>query len=166
MSRQYTVPRHLRWQLRSLGKIWRPVVTSCGLMEWSDREIGRLRPAWVKEFLRRHVWRCAFLTLLYLVAFTFLAASFERYWHWVTTVEAVAGEPVKSIDKWKSYCVVNPWSHGCTPPDSAAGRAGPFSGGRVERVQTARGSSSLLDADPDCDQGPLACGRMANPPGS
>jgi len=155
VRRQYAVPRHLRRKLRSLGKCWRPVVIPCGLKEWSDKEIGRLRPAWMDEFLRRHVWRCAFLTLLYLIAFTFLAASFERYWHWVTTVEAVAGEPVKSLDKWKSYCTVNRWGRGCGQAGSAPDGA----------VRTARGPS-LLDARPDCGQEPLACGRMADHPGS
>jgi hypothetical protein len=175
MSRQYAIPRQVQRQLRSLGKCWRPVVIPCGLKEWSDREIGRLRPAWVKEFLRRHVWRCSFLTLLYLMAFTFLGASFERYWHWVTTVEAVAGEPVTSIDKWKSYCVVKPWSRGCkpaladvpgTPVHGEEQGIRPLTGpahsatGGGERVHTA-GGLSLLEHSLGCGPESPACTPMA-----
>jgi len=79
-----------RRQLRRLGAYQRAVVESSGVMEWSDRELARLSPSWIKAFLRRHVVRCAFLALLYLLGLAFLGASFERYWHWLQNVEAVA----------------------------------------------------------------------------
>ncbi|HTU00689.1 MAG TPA: hypothetical protein VMG58_02695 [Candidatus Sulfotelmatobacter sp.] len=113
--RRHPIPRALRRKLRRLGKCWRPVVVTSGLKEWSDDEIARLRSGWMKGFLHRHICRSAFLVLLYLMAFGFLAASFERYWHWVTTVEAVAGEPVKMVDKWKAYCVVHASIRACKP---------------------------------------------------
>jgi hypothetical protein len=84
-------------------------------MEWSDRELARLRPIWVKTFLRRHMIRCAFLALLYLMALAFLGASFERYWHWLQSVEAVAGEPVITVDRWTAYCRVKPLTRACRP---------------------------------------------------
>ena len=84
-------------------------------MEWSDRELARLRPVWIKTFLRRHVIRCALLAFLYLAALVFLGASFERYWHWLQSVEALAGEPVKTVDRWTAYCRVKPFARACRP---------------------------------------------------
>ena len=117
--RRHPIPRALQRKLRRLGKCWRPVVVTSGLKEWSDEEIARLRSGWLRGFLHRHICRSAFLILLYLVAFGFLAASVERYWHWVTTVEAVAGESVKTVDKWKAYCIVNTSTKACKPAVAA-----------------------------------------------
>jgi hypothetical protein len=83
--------------------------------EWSDRELARLQPSWVKDFLRRHVTRCAVLVCLYLFALVLLGASFERYWHWLRTTEAVAGEPMRKVDRWTAYCRVNPGTRACRP---------------------------------------------------
>jgi hypothetical protein len=91
--------------------------------DWSDREIARLRPSWMQEFLRGHVCRCAFLVLLYLVALGFLGASFERYWYWIGQVEAVASEPVKTINQRKAFCIVKPWTKACTPTPANASPA-------------------------------------------
>ena len=84
-------------------------------MEWSDRELARLKPIWIKTFLRQHVIRCALLAFLYLMALTFLGASVERYWHWLQSVEAVAGEPIRTVDRWTAYCRVNPLTRSCRP---------------------------------------------------
>jgi hypothetical protein len=67
----------------------------------------------VRALLRRHATRYALLTCLYLFAVAFLGASFERYWHWLRTAEAVAEEPVRKVDRWTAYCRVKPWSQGC-----------------------------------------------------
>jgi hypothetical protein len=109
------LPWRLRQQLRRLGDHPRAVGKSSGAKEWSDREIACLRPWRVKAFLRRHGTRCALLACLYLSAVAFLGASFERYWYWVRTTEAVAGEPVRKVDRWTAYCRVRPWTHGCRP---------------------------------------------------
>jgi hypothetical protein len=109
------LPWRVRWQLRRLAACPRAVAESSGLKEWSDRELARLQPGWIKAFLRRHVVRCAVLALLYLVALAFLGASFERYWHWLQTVEVVAGEPVRTVDRWTAFCRVQPWTRACRP---------------------------------------------------
>ncbi len=123
------VPRRLRRRLRRLGKCWRPVVSSSGVKEWSDGEVARLRRSWISGFLRRHVCRCAFVALLYLVALAFLGASVERYWHWIQTIEADAGEPVRKVDQWKAYCAVRPWVRGCKPAAKATVQETPRVGG-------------------------------------
>jgi hypothetical protein len=118
---------HGPWRARPhrcrVGAYHRAVVESSGVMEWSDRELARLRPWWIKAFLRRHVVRCVFLALLYLVGLAFLGASFERYWHWLHRVEAVAGEPVRTVDRWTAYCRVNPLARACRPAPRASRRA-------------------------------------------
>ncbi|RPI08946.1 MAG: hypothetical protein EHM71_07235 [Zetaproteobacteria bacterium] len=63
--------------------------------------------------LRRHTTRCAVVACLLLVAATCVGASFERYLYWLRTTEAVAGEPVRKVDRWTAYCRVKPWSQGC-----------------------------------------------------
>ena len=115
------LPWRLRQQLRGLGDHPRAVGKSSGAKEWSDREIACLRPWRAKAFFRRHGTRCALLACLYLFAVAFLGASFERYRHWVRTTEAVAGEPVKKVDRWTAHCRVRPWTQGCRPV-SRAGR--------------------------------------------
>jgi hypothetical protein len=115
------LPWRLRHQLRRLGDHPHAVAKSSGAKEWSDREIACLRPWRARAFLRRHATRCALLACLYLLAVAFLGASFERYWHWVRTTEAVAGEPVRKVDRWTAHCRVRPWMQGCRPA-SRAGR--------------------------------------------
>jgi hypothetical protein len=114
------VPWRLRRQLRQLGVHPRAVAESSGIKEWSDGELARLQPWWIKAFLRRHVTRCAFVACLFLVALAFLGASFERYQHWLQTTEAVAGEPVRKVDRWTAYCRVNPWMRTCRPVSRTA----------------------------------------------
>jgi hypothetical protein len=132
-ARPRKVPWRLRRRLRRLGKCARPVVNSSGVKEWSDGEVARLRTSWISGFLRRHACRCAFLALLYLVALAFLGASVERYWHYIQTIEADAGEPVRKVDQWKAYCVVKPWARGCKPAARASAEAPPAAG-RVAAV--------------------------------
>lgn len=107
------LPWRLRQQLRRLGDHPRAVPRCSGAKEWSDREIAHLRPGRVKALLRRHATRCALLACLYLLAVAFLGASFERYWYWLRTAEATAGEPVTKVDRWTAYCRVKPSSPGC-----------------------------------------------------
>jgi hypothetical protein len=49
----------------------------------------------------------------------------ERFWHWVHAHEAVASEPVRTVDQWRAQCVVKPWVSGCktTRRANAAARA-------------------------------------------
>jgi hypothetical protein len=110
---QCHLPWRLRRKLRRLGDHPRALAASSGVKEWSDRELARLQPSWVTDFLRRHVTRCAVLVCLYLFALVFLGASFERYWHWLQTTESVAGEPVKKVDRWTAHCRVNPGTRAC-----------------------------------------------------
>lgn len=77
------------------------------------------RPSRATALLRRHATRYAVLACLYLLALAFLGASFERYWHWVRTTEAVAGEPVRKVDRWTAHCRVRPWLQGCRPASRA-----------------------------------------------
>jgi hypothetical protein len=107
-------------------------------MEWSDQELARLRPIWIKTVLRRHVIRCALLAFLYLMALAFLGASVERYWHWLQSVEAVAGEPVITVDRWTAYCRVKPLSRACHPaprPENRAATPVIASGVRVAGIE-------------------------------
>lgn len=116
------LPWRLRQQLRRLRAHPRAVGHSSGVKEWSDREVARLQPGRVKAFLRRHMAQCICLTCLYLGALAFLGASFERYWHWVQTTEAVASEPVKKVNRWTAYCRVQPWTQACRPIPSTGHR--------------------------------------------
>jgi hypothetical protein len=111
-----------RWQFRRLGAYRPAPAESSGAKEWSDRELARLRPSWFKTFLGRYRSHCAFLVFLYLLALVFLGASFERYWHWLQSVEAVAGEPVRIVDRWTAHCRVKPWTRSCRPAPSAGTR--------------------------------------------
>ncbi len=77
--------------------------------------MARLHPTWVHAFRRRHTLRCAVLFLFYLLAFGVLAASLERYWFWIQTVEAAGSPPVKTVSRWQAYSVVKPWSLPCRP---------------------------------------------------
>lgn len=128
------LPWGLRRKLRRLGHPPRALVESSGVKEWSDRELARLHPSWVKAFLRRHATRCAVLACLYLFTLVLLGASLERYWHWLQTTESVAGEPVRKVDRWTANCRVNPGMRACRP----ASRPGP---GVVALVRT-----SIADA--------------------
>lgn len=109
------LPWRLRHQLRRLGDHPRAVAESSGAKEWSDRALAPLRPSPATTVFRRHATRCVVLACLYLLALAFLGASFERYWHWVQTTEAVAGEPVRKVDRWTAHCRVRPWMQGCRP---------------------------------------------------
>jgi hypothetical protein len=124
-ARRFAGP--LRRRLRRLGRCWRPVVRSSGLKEWSDGEIARLRPRWVRAFLRRHRTRCAVLAVLYLIGLVLLAASFERYWRWSWTLEAVASEPVKTVNQWQAVCAARPWTAACRPDGRSPARGKPRS---------------------------------------
>ena len=75
--------------------------------------MARLLPGREKNLLRRPTTRYAVVACLLLFAATCLGASFERYLHWLRTTEAVAGEPVRKVDRWTAYCRVRPWSQGC-----------------------------------------------------
>lgn len=105
----------LRHQLRQLGDHPRAIAGSSGAKEWSDRIIAPLRPSGATSAYRRRAMRYAVLVCLYLLALAFLGASVERYWHWVQTTEAVAGEPVRKVDRWTAHCRVRPWLQGCRP---------------------------------------------------
>jgi len=107
------LPQALRAQLRGLSKCPRAIVQTSGLKEWSDAEIARLRSNWMERFLHCRVRWSAFLILLYLVACVLLAASLERYWHWVTTVESVAAAPIRKIDKWTAYSAIQGTARAC-----------------------------------------------------
>jgi hypothetical protein len=111
-----------RWQLRRRHAYQPASAEDSGAKEWSDRELARLRPSWFKTFLGRYRSHCAFLVFLYLLALLFLGASFERYWHWLQSVEAVAGEPVRIVDRWTAHCLVKPWTRACRPVSTAGSR--------------------------------------------
>jgi hypothetical protein len=122
-AREYRLRCSLRRRLRRLGHHWRPVVRSSGLKEWSDAEIARLQPRWVRTFLRRHRGRCAVLAILYVIGLGLLAASLERYWRWSWTLEAVASEPVKVVDQWQAVCAAKPWMAACRPSGRSPARS-------------------------------------------
>jgi hypothetical protein len=75
--------------------------------------VARLRPGPERGLTRRHAARYAVVVCLLLLAATCVGASFERYLYWLRTTEAVAGEPVRKVDRWTAYCRVKPWSQGC-----------------------------------------------------
>jgi hypothetical protein len=108
-----TLRWELRRQLRDLGKYSRAVPTCCGAKAWSDGAVARLRPRRESGQLRRRATRYAALGVLVLAVATCAGVSFGRYVHWLRTTEAVAGEPVKKVDRWTAYCRVKPWSQGC-----------------------------------------------------
>ncbi len=112
---QRCLPWRLRRKLRRLGDHPRALANSSGVKEWSDRELARLQPSWVRTFFRRHAIRCVVLVCLYLFALALLGASIERYWHWLQTTESVAGEPVTKVDRWTAHCRVNPGMRACQP---------------------------------------------------
>ncbi len=109
------LPWRLRHQLCRLGDHPRAVAESSGAKEWSDRAIAPLRPSRTATGFRRYAMRQVLPACIFLLALAFLGASFERYWHWVQTTEAVAGEPVRKVDRWTAHCRVRPWLQGCRP---------------------------------------------------
>jgi hypothetical protein len=133
------LPWRLRHQIRRLGDHPRAVAQGSGAKEWSDRAIATLRPSPATAFLRRNATRYALLACLYLLALAFLGASVERYWHWVRTTEAVAGEPVRKVDRWTAHCRVRPWLQGCRPASRAE------RGGVRAAVVSARTAMSASD---------------------
>jgi len=144
---QCHLPWRLRRKLRRFGDHPRARVESSGVKEWSDRELARLQPSWIKDFLRRHATRCAVLACLYLFALALLGASFERYWHWLQTTESVAGEPVRKVDRWTAHCRVNPGTRACRPAPRRVR-------GAVTLVSTSGAHATLAasDGEPDYDQ--------------
>jgi len=140
------LPWRLRHQLRRLGDHPRAVAKSSGAKEWRDGEIACLRPWRVRAFLRRHATRYALLACLYLLAIAFLGASFERYWHWVRTTEAVAGEPVRKVDRWTAHCRVRPWMQGCRPDSRAERGALSVMGASAKKITLARNDGGTAHA--------------------
>jgi hypothetical protein len=90
--------------------------------EWSDRGSDLLRPRGITRLASRSLTRCVVLACVYLGALGFLGASFEAYRHWLRTTEAVAGEPVRKVDRWTAYCRVKPWTRGCRSVPGAGRR--------------------------------------------
>lgn len=118
-------PWRLRHQFHPLGDRPRAVAEGSRARERSERPVAPLRSSRAATFFRRHATRCVTLACLYLLALAFLGASVERYWHWVQTTEAVAGEPVRKVDRWTAHCRVRPWLHGCrslTRPERGGAR--------------------------------------------
>jgi hypothetical protein len=142
---QCHLPWRLRRRLRRLGDHPRARAASSGVKEWSDRELARLQPSWVTDFLRRHVTRCAVLVCLYVFALVLLGASFERYWHWLQTTESVAGEPVRKVDRWTAHCRVNPGTRACRPSSRPVR-------GVVTLVSTSGASVTLAPGDGVSDE--------------
>jgi hypothetical protein len=153
------LPVRLRHQLRRLGDHPRAVAESSGAKEWSDRAIAPLRPSLATTFFRRHATRCIVLACLYLLALAFLGASFERYWHWVQTTEAVAGEPVRKVDRWTAHCRVRPWLQGCRAP------ARPERGGAHMAVVSAKSAMAASDDGGQASTGAIPF-TLAAMPGS
>jgi hypothetical protein len=92
--------------------------------------------------------QCVILACLYLCGLAFLGASFERYRHWLRTTEAVAGEPIRKVDRWTAYCRVKPWMRGCRPVRAvgyravslvAVSSAGAMSAGNRNGLENGRG---------------------------
>lgn len=133
------LPWRLRHQTRRLGDQPRAIAQSSGAKERSDPAISTFRPSRATAFLRRHATRYAVLACLYVLALVFLGASVERYWHWVRTTEAVAGEPVRKVDRWTAHCRVRPWLQGCRPASRAE------RGGVRAAVVSARTAMSASD---------------------
>ena len=149
------LPWRLRHQTRRLGDHPRAIARSSGVREWSDQAISNLRPSRATAFLRRYATRYAVLACLYLLALAFLGASVERYWHWVRTTEAVAGEPVRKVDRWTAHCRVRPWLQGCRPA-SRADR-----GGVRAAVVSARTAMSASDDSEQAYTGTVPFERAA-----
>jgi hypothetical protein len=144
------LPWRLRYQIRRLGVRPRAIAQSSGAKEWSDQVISNFRPSRATAFFRRHATRYAVLAGLYLLALAFLGASVERYWHWVRTTEAVAGEPVRKVDRWTAHCRVRPWLQGCRPAARAE------RGGVRAAVVSARTGMSASDDSEQVDTGAVA----------
>lgn len=147
------LPWRVRWQLRRLGAYRRAVAETSGAKEWSDRELERLRPSWIRRLLGRYMAQCAVLAFLYLLALLFLGASVERYWHWLQSVEAVAGEPVRTVDRWTAHCRVKPWTNACRPAPQAEIRKVTF--------RDRAGNGSHAPSGPLAEPGPSTVLRTA-----
>ena len=123
MSRWQRVVFH--WRLRRFLKrkaaTPRAVARSSGLMEWSDRELARLKPSWTRRFIRRQRLLARLfetLTLVTLVVATvFFALSLERFWVWESAAQTVLHEEKQVITKWQAWHAVK------RRPPSAQARA-------------------------------------------
>ena len=100
-----------KWRLRRFLKrkasTPRAVARSSGLLEWSDCEIARLKPSWVRRFISRQRFLARLLervTLVILVvATTFFALSLERFWVWGAAAQAVLREDKQVITKFQAW---------------------------------------------------------------
>jgi len=125
MSRWQRVVFH--WRLRRFLKrkaaTPRAVARSSGLMEWSDRELARLKPSWTRRFIRRQRLLARLfetLTLVTLVVATvFFALSLERFWVWESAAQTVLHEEKQVITKWQAWHAVKR-----RPPSAPARAAG------------------------------------------
>jgi hypothetical protein len=85
--------------------------------------LAALGYSWIKMLASSHARRRAFVTLLYVFGLAFFGASVERYWQWTRAAEAVSAGRVKTVDRWKAYCVVNPTVKSCRPVSPGQGSA-------------------------------------------
>ena len=103
-----------KWRLRRFLKrkhsTPRGLAQSSGLMEWSDREIARLKPSWARRFIRRQRFLARLLERLTLatlvVASMFFALSLERFWAWGAAAQAVLREEKQVITKVQAWNAV------------------------------------------------------------
>ena len=111
----------MRRSLRRLGRVELPVVTGSGLMEWSDRELARLHPSWLEDFLRRHRhWKRLLWTVMAVALASGgwrLAVSVDGFVRFLQTTQAVAAPaeppPLKVVNPWTEYCRQRPWLKSC-----------------------------------------------------
>ena len=125
MTRWQRVVFH--WRLRRFLKrkaaTPRAVARSSGLMEWSDRELARLKPSWTRRFIRRQRLLARLFEMLTLttlvVATLFFALSLERFWVWESAAQTALHEEKRTITKWQAWHAVK-----SRPPSAPARAAG------------------------------------------
>ncbi len=114
----------LRRFLKRKGATPRAVARSSGWLEWSEREIARLQPSWVRRFIKRQRRLARFfetLTFATLLAATvFFALSLERFWVWESAAQAALHEEKQVITKWQAWHAVK-----TRPPGAPAKTASP-----------------------------------------
>jgi hypothetical protein len=133
------------WRLRRFLKrkssTARAVAHSSGLMEWSDREVARLKPSWARRFISQQRFLARLLGRLTLVtlgvASTVFALSLERFWAWEATAQAVLREEKQVITKRQAWSAVK-------KPQHRSRTRGP-----ARREPTPRRTHARLR--PDCD---------------
>jgi hypothetical protein len=107
---RFVVDRRLRRWLKRKAATPRAIARSSGLLEWSDREIARLQPSWVRRFITRQRRLARFLETLSLA--TLLAAtlcfalSVEWFWVWEATVRATSYTEKQTVTKWQAWHAV------------------------------------------------------------